>query len=76
MTIKEIGEKYEVPYNTVYLATYGIKPIDPMKSKDRQYPEDKVVKNLKRVIQERIEKHREKACELQEMLDHVNEIAE
>ena len=72
MTIKDIAEKYGVTYNITYQATYGVKPITTG-WRDREYDEGPVVKNVKAILQERIEKHLKKAAELQEMLDGVKE---
>lgn len=70
MTIKQIGEKYDVPYNIVYLATYGVKIVDTIR-RERVYPEADVVRNLKTVLQEKIEKYTRKAVECEEILRRI-----
>ena len=71
MTIKAIAEKYDVPYYTVYMATYGVEPITGQ-VREREYPESDVIRNVKCVLQARITKYANKISELQEMLDKVN----
>lgn len=39
MTIKEFSNKYEVPYRIAYLASYEVKPTEPL-----QYDENELIK--------------------------------
>ncbi len=75
MTIKEIAEKYGVSYNVAYQATYGVKPMTGQ-IRDREYPEEPVVDNVKKILHGRIVKGLEKVSELQDMLERVCERAE
>lgn len=75
MTIKEIAEKYGVSYNIAYQGTYGVKAESTM-MRDREYPEQPVVENVKVILLDRIKRHLEKADELYNMLERVCEIAE
>lgn len=75
MTIKEIAEKYGVSYNVAYQATYGVKPMTGQ-IRDREYPEEPVVENIKVYLLERVKKHLEKARELNDTLESVCERAE
>jgi len=53
MTIKQFSEKYDVPYQTVYDATYTVKGIK------RQYPEDELYHEIMATALKRISKHEE-----------------
>lgn len=70
MTIKEIASKYGVSYNIAYLATYGVDPVtDAMKG--REYTEQDIVRNMRALILDRIDKHEKKIVELREMLGGI-----
>ena len=75
MTIKEIAEKYGISYNIAYQGTYGVKPVSG-EIRDREYQEEPVVENVKKILHGRIVKGLEKVSELQDMLERVCERAE
>ena len=75
MTIKEIAEKYGVSYNIAYQGTYRVQAVDGV-IRDREYPEELVVENIKMILLERMKRHLEKARELSETLATVCEKAE
>ena len=75
MTIKEIAEKYGIPYNIAYQGTYGVKPVNTA-MRDRDFPEAPVVAGIIYVLQDRITRLNVKAEKLQMMLEKVNKKAE
>lgn len=75
MTIKQIAEKYNVSYNLAYIGTYGVSPND-YNVRDRDFPENQVVENIKRELRRRIDKHTGEVERLTRELATVNKIAE
>lgn len=57
MTLREFAEKYDVPYNVAYNATYKVKSYSSMMH-DKEYPEDELLKESIRRTEEIIEYHR------------------
>ena len=45
MTIKEFSEKYDIPYNMAYNASYGVKPVSTA-LRDRDFMEEELKKSL------------------------------
>ena len=72
MTIKEIAEKYDMPYHTVYNATYGIDTVQGI-IRDKEYPEQEVIRSVRFILKERITKYTNKIAEMQNILDRINE---
>ena len=70
MTIHQMAEKYKVPRNLAYEATFGVQRIENDDGK-AMYPEDQVVKNLKILLKQRIEKRREYLEESEKMLSFI-----
>lgn len=58
MTIREIADKYSVPYHIVYEASYKVTPIST-ELKDRDWPEREMVREIYRIACERIKFHRQ-----------------
>ena len=69
-TIKEIAEKYNIPYHIVYQTTYGVDHSDYF-GRGREYNEQQIVGNLKALIEDRIRKRAREIADLQEMLKNV-----
>lgn len=57
MTIKGFSEKYQVPYYIVYEASYKVQPVGTW-VRDRDFPEDRLFEETKKLVGKRIEKHR------------------
>lgn len=58
MTIKEFAEKYKVPYHLVYESTYKVPSYSTIR-KDREYPEDGLFRETERIIEARMNRHKE-----------------
>jgi hypothetical protein len=58
MTIKEFAEKYDVPYHLVYESTYKVPSYSTIR-KDREYPEDGLFRETERIIEARMNRHKE-----------------
>ena len=59
MTIKDISEKYDIPYNIVYEATVGVKA-EPGMKRDREYPVQPVLENVRKNVSQKIGKYERK----------------
>jgi hypothetical protein len=70
MTLKEFAQKYDVPYHVVYEASYKVPAISTMR-KDREYPEKELFLEVRRVVTNRISRHRDLARKQAEILDHL-----
>lgn len=57
MTIKEFSKKYRIPYNAVYEATYKVTPMSNGLH-DREYPEEDLRREILKLTEERIRKHK------------------
>ena len=57
MTIKGFADKYNIPYHIAYEASYNVQPIGTWE-RDKDYPEDDLFNETKKLISKRIEKHR------------------
>ena len=75
MTIKEISKKYDIPYNIVYQATYGLEA-SKYYGRERKYDEKAVVHNLKAILQSRISRYSETLEDLKGMLNRMNKTAD
>lgn len=73
MTLKEFAQKYDVPYHIVYEASYKVPAISTMR-KDREYPEKELFLEVRRVVTNRISRHRDLTRKQAEILDHLRGI--
>lgn len=55
MTIKEFAEKYDIPYTTVYNASYLVKN-QPMEWKNKQYVEQELKDAVRESLNRKMEK--------------------
>lgn len=53
MTIKEFSDKYQIPYNIAYKASYVVKPFETMKS-DKEYNEQSLYNETLQYINARL----------------------
>ena len=70
MTIKEFSRKYNVTYHLAYLASYGVQS-ESTWVRDRDFPEDKLYKNLVSLLNTRWEKQLKQIRETESTLSHV-----
>ena len=73
MTLKEFARTYQIPYHTVYEASYKVSPIST-DMKDREWPEKELAIETHRLVCERIKFHRDaidKNIEIKERLEGV-----
>ena len=61
MTVKEFSEKYQIPYNIVYKATYIIKPYPSFRT-DYDYKEEELKRETLRYANSRL-KTLKRQCE-------------
>ena len=68
MTIKEFSDKYGIPYHIAYEASYKVQPVGTF-IRDKDFPEDLLFAETKRIVQKRAKKHMElmNACLRAEM---------
>ena len=70
MTIKEIADKYQLPYHLVYESTVGVDYTrDGWSNKD--FPEQEVIHNVKAILRQRIEKRQQYVDEGTRMLNYI-----
>ena len=62
VTIKEFADKYDLPYHTVWEATYKVKP-ESTWFRDRDYPENKLKIALIENTKHRIRRYKKKITE-------------
>ena len=73
MTLKEFSNKYQVPYATVYEASYKVHPLTK-DQKDREWPEKELLTETHRLVCKRIKFHRaamDKNITIKERLEGV-----
>lgn len=70
MTIKDISEKYKVPYNLAWEATMGVQPFASI-WRDKDFPEKEVVKNIKALLKQRIDTRQKYVEEAERMLTFI-----
>lgn len=58
MTLIEFARTYEIPYHTVFKASYKVQPIST-DLKDREWPERELVNETHRLVCERIKFHKD-----------------
>ena len=73
MTLKEFAKKYDIPYHIVYEASYKV-PVISTLQRDREYPEKALFVEVRRVVKNRISRHRDLAMKQEEILDHLRGI--
>lgn len=73
MTLKEFANKYQIPYNVVYEASYKVQPISTVR-RDRDFPEKQLFIETRCVIKNKIDRHRDIARKQAEMLDRLRGI--
>ena len=73
MTIREFSDKYSVPYNLVYEATYKVPCYSTMR-KDREYAEDALFDEVDRLLTLRMDKHRKLYSQSQRAFIRMNAV--
>lgn len=56
MTIKEFSDKYDVPYNMAYEASYRVSPVGTMQ-RDKDFPEDDLFVATDKLLEKRMQYH-------------------
>ena len=73
VTIKEFANKYGVPYNIVYEATYKVPCYSTMR-KEREYSEDALFEEVDRLLTARMDRHRKLYHQTQRTFIRMNAV--
>ena len=71
MTIKEFAEKYNVPYNIVYQATYEVKPTGN-EEKAKTYDEQQLREAVSNIVYGMWNRSRQSACKYAIYMSRLN----
>ena len=70
LTIKAFAEKYQLPYQTVYNATYYVHS-KARRGKNREYPEQELKEALHHILTEKLERVRSFENNVTDMIDRL-----
>lgn len=70
MTIKQMADKYQIPYNLAYEGTLGVTPRESALY-NREYPEEEVIYNVKEILRHRIIKRKKYIEDVSRMLSNI-----
>lgn len=70
VTLKEFSKKYDVPYSVVYESSYRVHVESTMR-RDREFPERELFAEVRRLLINRIEKHRAIVGKQEEILNRL-----